>query len=100
MKFVKICGLKGTVNLTPIDKSGANILTTLHNKLVNTHTEDLMHLWKILYAEDEDWTVPADNWEGTNWGYFSGDDTAMKTMVGRITEHMDRLQVKNLLWPE
>jgi heterodisulfide reductase subunit C len=25
----------------PIDKKGANLLTTIHNKLVNTHTEDL-----------------------------------------------------------
>ena len=84
----------------PIDKKGANILTTIHNKLVNTHTEDLKHLWKIFYAAGEDWTVPSGNWEGCNWAYFSGDDTAMKTMIGRIVDHMDRLQVKNLLWPE
>ena len=84
----------------PIDKKGANILTTIHNKLVNTHTEDLKHLWKIFYAAEEDWTVPSGNWEGCNWAYFSGDDAAMKTMTGRIVDHMDRLQVKNLLWPE
>ncbi len=84
----------------PIDKKGANILTTIHNKLVNTHTEDLKYLWKIFYAAGEDWTVPSGNWEGCNWAYFSGDDAAMKTMIGRIVDHMDRLQVKNLLWPE
>ncbi|SPD73335.1 conserved hypothetical protein [uncultured Desulfobacterium sp.] len=84
----------------PIDKDGANILTTIHNKLVNTHTEDLKHWWKIFYAAGEDWTVPSDQWEGTNWGLFTGDDQAMKTMVGRIADHMDRLKVKNLLWPE
>lgn len=84
----------------PIDKQGANLLITIHNKLVNTHTEDLKHLWKILFAAGEDWTVPSENWEGCNWAYFSGDDDAMKTLVGRIVDHMDRLQVKNLLWPE
>jgi heterodisulfide reductase subunit C len=84
----------------PIDKEGANLLTTIHNKLVNTHTEDLKHWWKIFYAAGEDWTISSENWEGTNWGFFTGDDDAMKTMTGRIVEQMDRLKVKNLMWPE
>jgi hypothetical protein len=83
-----------------VDKSGANILTTIHNKLVNTHTEDLKHWWKIFHAAGEDWTVASENWEGTSWGYFTGDDDAMKTMAGRIYEQMQQLEVKNLLWPE
>ncbi len=84
----------------PVDKKGANILTTIHNKLVNTHTEDLKHWWKIFYEAKEDWTVPSENWEGTSWGLFTGDDDAMKIMAGRIVEQMEKLEVKNLLWPE
>lgn len=84
----------------PIDKEGANLLTTIHNKLVNTHTEDLKHWWKLFHAAKEDWTVSSVNWEGTNWGYFTGDDERMKVMVGRIKEQMERLKVKTLLWPE
>ena len=84
----------------PIDKPGARILTTIHNKLVNTHTEDLKHWWKIFHAAGEDWTVASDNWEGTSWGYFTGDDEAVKTMAGRIVENMRRLQIDTLLWPE
>ncbi len=84
----------------PIDKQGAGLLTTIHNKLVNTHTEDLKHWWKIFHAAGEDWTVSSINWEGTNWGYFTGDDERMKIMTERIVEQMDRLEVKNLLWPE
>jgi heterodisulfide reductase subunit C len=84
----------------PIDKQGANILTTIHNKLVNTHTEDLKHWWKIFHAAGESWTIPSDNWEGTNWGLFTGDDPAMKVMVGRIVENMHRLDAKTLMWPE
>ncbi len=83
-----------------IDKKGANILTTIHNKLVNTHTEDLKHWWKIFHVAKEDWTVPSENWEGTSWGYFTGDDKAMKTMAGRIVEHMRNLEIDTLLWPE
>ncbi|KJS30417.1 MAG: MerR family transcriptional regulator [Desulfatitalea sp. BRH_c12] len=83
-----------------IDKPGANILTTIHNKLVNTHTEDLKHWWKIFHAAGEDWTIASDNWEGTSWGYFTGDDEAMKIMAGRIVDNMRRLKAKTLLWPE
>jgi len=84
----------------PIDKSGARLLTTVHNKLVNTHTEDLKPWWKIFHAAGEDWTVASENWEGTSWGYFTGDDEAMKTMAGRIVDNMRRLDIKTLLWPE
>lgn len=84
----------------PIDKKGARLLTTVHNKLVNTHTEDLKPWWKLFFAAGEDWTVASDNWEGTSWGYFTGDDEAMRTMAGRIVENMRRLEVDTLLWPE
>jgi heterodisulfide reductase subunit C len=84
----------------PIDKKGARILTTIHNKLMNTHTEDLKHWWKIFHVAGESWTVPSENWEGTSWGYFTGDDDAMLTMAARILEQMERLQIDTLLWPE
>ena len=84
----------------PIDKQGANILSTIHNKLVNTHTDDLKHWWKIFYAADEDWTITSDAWEGTSWGYFTGDDDAMQTMAGRIVDQLQTFQIKNLMWPE
>ena len=84
----------------PIDKEGANLLHTLHNKLVNTQNEDLVHWWKIFHAAGEDFTMTSENWEGVNWGLFSGDDESMKIVVGRIVDHMERLKIKNLMYPE
>lgn len=84
----------------PIDKEGAFILSTIHNKLINTQNEDLKHLWKIFYAAKEDWTITSDYWEGVNWGLFTGDDRAMRMMVERIILQMDTLKIENLLWPE
>ena len=84
----------------PIDKQGANLLHTLHNKLVNTQNEDLVHWWKLFHLAGEDWTLPSLNWEGVNWGFFSGDDTAMKTFVDRIVTHMETLEIANLMYPE
>ncbi|HUV51020.1 MAG TPA: 4Fe-4S dicluster domain-containing protein [Anaerolineae bacterium] len=82
------------------DKKGANLLHTLHNKLVNTQNEDLKHWWKIFHIAKEDWTIPSRNWEGVNWGLFSGDDEAMKCFVGRIVENMEKLEITNLMYPE
>jgi heterodisulfide reductase subunit C len=83
-----------------IDKQGASLLHTLHNKLVNTQNEDLVHWWKIFHAAKEDFTIPSNNWEGVNWGFFSGDDDSMKIILGRIVETMARLEIKNLMYPE
>jgi len=84
----------------PLDKKGANILCTVHGKLPFGQTDDLKHWWKIFYAAGENWTVPTENWEGVNWALYTGDDASMKTMVGRIVENMERLEAKNLLFPE
>jgi heterodisulfide reductase subunit C len=84
----------------PVDRKGARVLTTIHNKLINLYTDDLKHWWKIFHAAGEDWTVCSENWEGTCWGYFTGDDVAMKTMAGRILRQMEELEVETLLWPE
>jgi Fe-S oxidoreductase len=82
------------------DKQGANLLHTLHNKLVNTQNEDLLHWWKIFHRAGEDFTIPSENWEGVLWGYFSGDEEAVKIQVSRIVEHMEKLQIANLMYPE
>jgi heterodisulfide reductase subunit C len=84
----------------PVDNRGARILTTIHNKLINLYTDDLKHWWKIFHAAGESWTVASENWEGTSWGYFTGDDAAMKTMAGRILHQMEDLEIETLLWPE
>jgi heterodisulfide reductase subunit C len=84
----------------PLDKRGANILCTLHGKLPYGQTDDMKFWWKIFYAAGEDWTIPSKNWEGVNWALYTGDDEAMKTMVGRIVENMEKLEAKNLLFPE
>jgi excisionase family DNA binding protein len=84
----------------PVDKVGANLMVTINSKEPFGEPDDMKFWWKIFYAAKEDWTIPSVNWEGVNWGLFSGDDEAMKTFVGRIVENMYRLQCKTLLLPE
>lgn len=84
----------------PVDKKGANIFVTVNSKEPFGEPDDMKFWWKIFYAAREDWTTASENWEGVNWGLFSGDDEAMKAMVGRIVDHLERLECKTLMLPE
>lgn len=85
---------------TPIDVHGARVMVTVNSKEPFGEPDDMKWWWKIFYAAGESWTIPAENWEGVNWGLFSGDDASMKTVVGRIVDNMRRLNCKVLLLPE
>ncbi len=84
----------------PVDKKGANVITTINSKEPFGEPDDMKFWWKIFYAAKEDWTVSSTNWEGVNWGLFSGDDPAWKEQVGRVLENARRLECKTLLLPE
>ena len=85
---------------TPIDVQGARLLVQVNSKEPFAEPDDLKWWWKIFYAAGESWTVSSENWEGLNWGYFSGDDKSMKAMVARIIDNMRRLNCEALLLPE
>lgn len=84
----------------PIDVHGARVLVTVNSKEPFGEPDDMKWWWKIFYAAGESFTISSENWEGVNWGLFSGDDEAMKTVVGRIVDNMRRLNCKVLLLPE
>ena len=84
----------------PIDVAGANVLVTVNSKEPFAEPDDMKFWWKIFHAAGESWTIPSENWEGVNWGLFTGDDESMKTVVGRIVENMYKLNCKTLLLPE
>lgn len=85
---------------SPLDIKGANLLVLVNSKLPFSEPDDMKLWWKIFYAAGESWTIPSRNWEGINWGLFTGDDDLMKTMVGKIVENMYRLECRSLLLPE
>jgi hypothetical protein len=84
----------------PVDKAGANIIVTINSKEPFAEPDDLKFWWRIFYAAEESWTISSTNWEGVNWGFFSGDDENMKMQVERILENARRLKVHTILYPE
>jgi heterodisulfide reductase subunit C len=84
----------------PVDKKGAKYLFTINSKEPFGEPEDMMFWWRILYAAKESWTTTSENWEGVNWGLFTGDDASMKEIVGRIVQHYKELECEYLVLPE
>lgn len=84
----------------PVDKEGANLIVTVNSKEPFAEPDDMKFWWRIFYAAREDWTISSVNWEGVNWGLFSGDDENWKIQVGRVLENARRLKVKTILYPE
>jgi Fe-S oxidoreductase len=84
----------------PVDKEGANVIITVNSKEPFGEPDDMKFWWRIFYAAKEDWTVSSTNWEGVNWGLFSGDDESMKKQVARVIENARRLKAKTILYPE
>ncbi len=85
---------------TPIDVQNARVLVTVNSKEPFAEPDDMKFWWRIFYAAKESWTLSSVNWEGVNWGLFSGDNEAMKTIVGRVVDNMRRLNCQVLLLPE
>ncbi len=85
---------------TPIDVEGARVLVTINSKEPFGEPDDMKWWWKIFYAAGESWTIASENWEGVNWGLFTGDDDSQKEIVRRIVENMRRLKCQVLLLPE
>jgi excisionase family DNA binding protein len=85
---------------SPVDRKGADLLVTVNSKEPFAEPRDMKYWWKIFHAAGESWTISSQNWEGVNWGLFTGDDESMKAIVGRMVENMYRLGCKTLLLPE
>jgi hypothetical protein len=84
----------------PVNKKGANVLVTVNSKEPFGEPDDMKFWWRIFYAAREDWTTTSTEWEGVNWGLFSGDDESMKEITGRIVRHLEELECSTLLLPE
>ena len=83
----------------PIDKKGAKYLFTINSKEPFAEPEDMFYWWRILTAAKESWTVTSENWEGVNWGLFTGDDESMKEIVGRIVQNYKEMEANTSSCP-
>jgi Fe-S oxidoreductase len=84
----------------PIDKQDANIVYTINPREVKYDPRTIFNAAKIFYAAGENWTMPSEGWDMTNFGLFSGDDDLGGAVARRVYEKVLELKGKTLVMSE
>jgi Fe-S oxidoreductase/CheY-like chemotaxis protein len=58
----------------PVDKQGARVMYAINPREVKYDPRTIKEAALIFWAAGEDWTMPSEGWDNTNFGLFSGDD--------------------------
>ncbi len=84
----------------PIDQADVRLLYTVNPREIKFFPLSLLATAKILHAAGESWTFSSDYYDVTNYGLFSGDDSAAALISGRLHETMGRLRAGMLVLGE
>jgi Fe-S oxidoreductase len=68
----------------PLDEPGATFLYTVNPREPKFFPLSLMAAAQIFNAAGERWTLSSENYDVTNYGFFSGDDEAAGTIAARL----------------
>ena len=58
----------------PMEKKGAKVMYCINPREVKYDPRTIKEAALIFWAAGEDWTMPDEGWDNTNFGLFSGDD--------------------------
>ena len=86
--------------IIPMDKTDADIVYSINPREVKYDPRTISDAAKIFYAAGEDWTMPSDGWDMTNFGLFSGDDDLGGAVSRRLFEKVAELRGKKLVISE
>jgi Fe-S oxidoreductase/CheY-like chemotaxis protein len=84
----------------PIDKEDCDIVYTINPREVKYDPRTISDAAKIFYVAKENWTMPSEGWDMTNFGLFSGDDDLGGAVAGRVYEKCEELRGKKLVQSE
>jgi len=84
----------------PIDKSDAEVVYSINPREVKYDPRTISDAAKIFYAAGENWTMPSESWDMTNFGLFSGDDDLGGAVARRLYEKVSELRGKKLVISE
>lgn len=80
----------------PIDKQGARIVYSINPREVKYDPRTISDAALIFNEADEDWTMPSEGWDMTNFGLFSGDDDLGGAVGRRLYEKVRELDGQSL----
>jgi len=84
----------------PIDKMDADVVYTINPREVKYDPRTITDAARIFYLAGENWTMPSDGWDMTNFGLFSGDDDLGGAAAQRVYEKVIELRGKKLVMSE
>ena len=84
----------------PIDKTDADIVYAINPREVKYDPRTISDAARIFYLAGENWTMPSEGWDMTNFGLFSGDDELGAAVAQRVYDKVIELRGKKLVLSE
>jgi len=84
----------------PVDKMDCDIVYSINPREVKYDPRSISDAAKIFHAAGENWTMPSEGWDMTNFGLFSGDDELGGAVARRLYEKVAELRGKRLVISE
>jgi len=84
----------------PLEKKGAKVMYCINPREVKYDPRTIKEAALIFHAAGEDWTMPNEGWDNTNFGLFSGDDGLGGACAKREYEKARELGVDKIVISE
>lgn len=84
----------------PIDKMNCDVVYSINPREVKYDPRSIQDAAKIFHVAGENWTMPSEGWDMTNFGLFSGDDDLGGSVARRLYEKVEELKGKKLVISE
>lgn len=84
----------------PIDRMDTDVVYSINPREVKYDPRTISDAARIFYAAGENWTMPSEGWDMTNFGLFSGDDDLGGAVARRLYEKVSELRGKKLVISE
>ena len=84
----------------PIDKPDTDIVYAINPREIKYDPRTISDAARIFYLAGENWTMPSEGWDMTNFGLFSGDDELGGAVARRVFEKVVELRGKKLVLSE
>jgi Fe-S oxidoreductase len=92
--------MKDPAAVIPVDKMDAEIVYSINPREVKYDPRTIADAAKIFYVAGENWTMPSEGWDMTNFGLFSGDDDLGGAVALRLYEKVIELRGRKLVISE
>jgi len=84
----------------PVDKMDCDVVYSINPREVKYDPRTISDAAKIFHFAGENWTMPSEGWDMTNFGLFSGDDDLGGAVAKRVYDKVVELRGKKLVISE